>query len=91
MVLSSTVLKVGPNAPKGPEPPWRSTPPLIVLKWISTSAAFVAWTPPVIVAVGTGWSSLPNTSVAPWRTNRPAWIVTGPSLWQTPSCGTTTR
>jgi hypothetical protein len=38
---------------------------------------------------GTGFSSLPNTSVAPCMTNTPPRIVTGPSLRQTPSSGTT--
>src|SRR5438132_13046947 len=81
-----------PNGPpSGPEPPRMSMPPLIVLKWSCTFAAFVAWTPPPIVAVCTGWSSLPNTTVPPCWTNRPDRIVTGPSLRQTPFCGTTTR
>ena len=51
------------------------TPPLIVLKWISTVIAFVACTPPLIVAVCTAFSSLPSTSVAPCSTNRPPRIV----------------
>jgi hypothetical protein len=86
------VFQVTSNGPpNGPEPPWMSMPPLIVLKWICTFIAFQAWTPPLIVAVCTGWSSLPKTTVPPCWTNRPPRIVIGPPLRQTPSWGTTTR
>jgi hypothetical protein len=37
----------------------------MVVKWICTDAAFLAWTPPEIVPVFTGFSSLPRTNVAP--------------------------
>jgi hypothetical protein len=50
--LSSIVFQVITNGPpNGPDPPSTSIPPLIVLKWIWTFAAPVAWTPPLIVPV----------------------------------------
>src|SRR5690242_5288430 len=91
ITLSSIVFQVMSNGPpNGPDPPWTSIPPSIVEKWICTDAAFVPWTPPEIVAVWTGWSSLPNTSVAPGSTNSPPRIVTGPALKHVPPAGTTT-
>src|SRR5438445_6866415 len=92
MRLSSKVFHVTSNGPpNGPDPPWILTPPLIVEKWICTFMASFATTPPLIVAVWTAFSSLPNTTVAPRSTTRPPVIVTGPSLKQAPSSGTTTR
>jgi hypothetical protein len=56
--LSSIVFHVTPNGPpKGPEPPTRLMPPLTLLKWIWTEAAFVACTPPEIVPVCAGFSA----------------------------------
>ena len=64
--LSSIVFHVtSKGPPNGPEPPCTSMPPLIVVKWICTDIASVAWTPPLIVPVSTGFSSLPSTNVAP--------------------------
>src|SRR5881396_3413241 len=86
-----------PNGPPdGPDPPWMSMPPLIVAKWICTFAGFVAWTPPLILPVLIGWSSLPRTNVAPGSMVSPPLIVTGPlprhaapagmtSLWYVPA------
>ena len=76
--LSSIALNVTSNGPpKGPEPPWISRPPLIMAKWICTDAASVAWTPPEIVPVLAGLSSLPRTNVAPCSTSSPPRIVNG--------------
>src|SRR5262245_58779446 len=63
----------------------------MVAKWICTDAALVAWTPPEIVPVLTGLSSLTSTNVAPASMRSPPLMVTGPLLRQTAPSGTTTR
>src|SRR4051812_1131883 len=89
--LSSIAFHVIPKGPPaGPEPPRDSTPPLIVMKWICRFAGFVAWTPPVIVPLSPGASSLPSTNVAPGWTKSPPRMVTPPSLKQLAPDGTTT-
>src|SRR5512133_2639673 len=92
MTLSSIVFQVTSNGgPNGPAPPTRVTPPLIELKWICTEAAFVERTPPLIVPVWAGFSSLPSTNVAPSATDTPPLIVTGPAnVRHAAPAGTTT-
>ena len=90
--LSSIVVQVMSNGPpNGPEPPCDSIPPLIVMKWICRFAGFVACTPPLMVPLSPGASSLPSTNVAPVWTYRPPRTVTPPSLKQLAPAGTTTR
>src|SRR5215213_6763104 len=91
ILLSSIAFQVMSNGPpNGPDPPCTAIPPLIVVKWIWTEAGFVALTPPVIVPVSPGFSSLPSTNVAPGWLESPPWMVTGPSLKQVAPSGTTT-
>src|SRR6516165_969489 len=83
------VISNGP--PKGPDPPWMSTPPLMVATWICTEAGLVACTPPVMVPVLVWLSSLPSTKVAPALMYKPPRMVTGASLKHAAPSGTTTR